>query len=75
MTIIWKRKKKRKQENDIKKIEEAINDIENKKQLVEQAMIQPEIATNSLRLQELSSELNKLQLELDSFYEKWEQLI
>lgn len=66
---------KRKQENDIKKIEEAINDIENKKQLVEQAMIQPEIATNSLRLQELSSELNKLQLELDSFYEKWEQLI
>ena len=76
----WKASKeqqaqKRKQENDLKRIESSILECENKKELLESTMSQPEIATNSLKLQELSSELNKLQTELDSLYEKWEQLM
>lgn len=75
----WKSQKelqaaKRKWENDMKKTEERITLLETKSEELDAMMIQPEICTNSVKLQELSDEKNAVSEELNQLYEKWDAL-
>ena len=75
----WEQQKKeqariRKQENAIKKVEA---DIEAKEQAIaeiDEKLADPEIATNSAKLNELGSLRAKEQEALDELYEQWETL-
>lgn len=64
----------RKKENELKKVEERIDFLEKKNSSIEEQMADPKIATNSVKLQELTDEYNNNKNELDSLYEKWEEL-
>lgn len=64
----------RKKENELKKCEERIDVLENKIKECEEKMSNPSIATSSVKLQEITEEMNKYQIELDDLYEKWEEL-
>ncbi|NBJ92159.1 ABC-F family ATP-binding cassette domain-containing protein [Parablautia muri] len=64
----------RKKENDLKKCEEAITDIERKLSEIESTMSLPEVATNVARLQELTKEQEEMNQKLSALYEQWEAL-
>ncbi len=75
----WKAQKeqqaaKRKKENDLKKCEEAIERLEGRNTEIEQLMASPDICTDVARLQELSKEQTENMEQLESLYEKWEEL-
>lgn len=75
----WKSRKeqqaaKRKKENDLKKCEEAIEALEKRNTEIDLKMSEPEICTNVAKLQELSTEKEKNEAELEALYEKWELL-
>lgn len=75
----WKAQKEeqarlRKRENDLKKCEERIAKLEERNAWLEEEMSKPEIATNSVKLQELANEQAKNNEELESLYELWEEL-
>ena len=75
----WKQQKEqqaaqRKKENDLKKCEERISQLEEKAQLLDAEMAKPEIATNVARLQEIAREKAAIEEELNPLYEKWEAL-
>lgn len=63
---------KRKLENKIAKIEKEIAELEKKLEKYQLEMSKPEIASNSVKLQEICSDANEVQLRLDSLYEEWE---
>lgn len=64
----------RKKENELKKCEERIDKLEQRNKFLEIEMTKPEIATNSVKLQELTKEFNSNSEELELLYEKWEEL-
>lgn len=64
----------RKKENEIKKCEEQIEKLETRNKFLEEEMAKPEVATSSVKLQEVTSEFNKNNSELEALYEKWETL-
>lgn len=66
--------KQRKRENDLKKCEERIAKLEERNSWIDEEMSKPEIATNSVKLQELANEQTKNNEELDGLYELWEEL-
>ena len=75
----WKEQKaqearKRKLQNDLKKVEEAIEETEKQIAGLEESFSDPEIATNSAKLNELHKEYNSCQRELEQLYERWESL-
>lgn len=75
----WQQKKEmqskaRKRENDLKKCEARIDELESKCAGLDAEMLKPENAANSVRLQELSAEREKYSEELEKLYEKWEEL-
>ena len=75
----WKAKKEeqariRKKENDLKKCEARIAELEARIAAIDEEMSDPEVATKSLKLQELASEQETLRTELDKKYEEWETL-
>lgn len=75
----WKQQKEiqamaRKKQNDLKKCEAQIEELENRCAALDEEIAKPENATNSVRLQELSDEKEKLSSELEALYEKWEEL-
>jgi len=75
----WQAKKEqqaklRKKENDLKKCEEAIAGLEKELADIEAAMLQPDVATNAVRLQELSCRQEEINNSLLSLYDKWEAL-
>ena len=63
-----------KRENELKKCEERIDELENRNKYLEEEMSKPEVATNSVKLQELTKEFNSNTEELESLYERWEEL-
>lgn len=65
---------KRKAENELKKVEERIEFLENQNKLLNEKMLEPLIATSSVKLQEITNEINKNTQELDELYIKWEKL-
>ena len=66
--------KKRKLENRLKKIEEEIEKLENRIQEIETLMSDNAVATNSVKLQELSSEHNDCSNRLETLYDEWGEL-
>lgn len=77
--LSWKQKKeeqarKRKQENDLKKTEKRIGELEERDSKINQLLSQPEIATDPQQCAQLSGEQADIQEELDELYEQWESL-
>ncbi len=75
----WQAKKEqqakaRKKENDLKKCEEAITALENQIAALEGQMVQPEIAVDAAKLQELSIQQEELSQKLSSMYQQWETM-
>jgi ATP-binding cassette subfamily F protein 3 len=75
----WKQQKEnqaqaRKRENDIKKCEKRIEELETLISELDSQMSQQEIATNSVKLQEIAQKREISNSELNSLYEKWEEL-
>ena len=66
--------KERKRQNELKKVEERINLLEERDQVIDEEMAKPEISTNSVKCQELSKEKADILAELEVLYEKWEEL-
>ena len=66
--------KQRKKENDLKKCEDRIALLEDKGKALDEEMSKPEVATNSVKLQELANERAKIDEELEELYVKWEEL-
>ncbi len=65
---------KRKRENQLAKTEREIEELENKIAKFQEEMSKPEIASNSVKLQELCKECDTAQNKLDELYELWEEL-
>ena len=64
----------RKKENDLKKCEARISELEERIAAIDDEMARPDVATQSLKLQELSKEQEALKAELEQKYEEWETL-
>ncbi|MBU5472696.1 ABC-F family ATP-binding cassette domain-containing protein [Roseburia sp. MSJ-14] len=76
----WKQQKEeqarlRKIENERKRTEEKIEELETHISELEESFSKEEIATNSTKLQEVHEEYAKCQQELEALYEKWETLM
>ena len=75
----WKAQKEqqaaqRKKENDLKKCEESIEQLEQRNSEIDLLMASPEVCTDVARLQELSKEKEENDSKLNDLYEKWELL-
>lgn len=66
--------RERKRQNDLKKTEERITELEERNAAIDGLMSQEEVFTNSVRCQELADEKAAVTEELDGLYELWEQL-
>ncbi len=65
---------KRKKENQLAKTEKEIEELESKIAELQEEMSKPEIASNSVKLQELCKECDVAQNKLDELYVLWEEL-
>lgn len=75
----WKAQKElqaaqRKKENDLKKCEDRIEQLETRNAEIEELMASPDICTNVAKLQELNKEKEENDTILTSLYEQWEKL-
>ena len=75
----WKAQKEqqaleRKRENDLKKVESRIEELENRDAEIDEEMAKPEVATNSAKLQELANEKAAIATEMEGLMERWEEL-
>lgn len=75
----WKAQKEeqarlRKKDNELKKCEERIAKLEERNSQLDAEMAKPELATNSVKLQELANEQTENNAELEKLYELWETL-
>lgn len=66
--------KARKRENDLKKCEDAIAALEQQLSEIEAMITQPEIATDVLKLQELTDKQDNINTKLTALYDQWEIL-
>lgn len=64
---------KRKLENTLQKIENNILMLEEKQEYLQNEMSKPEIASNSVKLQELCKEADEISKSLEKLYEDWEE--
>lgn len=64
----------RKRQNDLKKTEERISKLEDRNTEIDELMTREEIYTNSVKCQELAKEKAANDEELETLYEKWEEL-
>lgn len=65
---------KRKIQNQIDKVEKEIAEIEEALENLNEQLLAPENASNSAKLNEISTQQEKLQKQLETCYEKWESL-
>ncbi len=75
----WKTQKEeqarqRKRENDLKKTEARIEELETRDAEIDEEMSQPEVATDVAKCVALSNEKAEIAVELEQLYEKWEEL-
>lgn len=75
----WREKKEqqakqRKKENELKRIESRIEELETRDAKADALMVQPDICTNVARLQELSKEKEAIAEELEQLMNRWEEL-
>ena len=71
LTPYMARKEKSKTENQIKKIEEKSASAEEKLKQLNEDFINPEIATNFIKLMEIQAEIEKTQSMIDKFANDW----
>ena len=77
--LTWQQQKeeqarKRKQENELKKVEKRIEELETRDKEIDDTLVLPDVCTNVGRCAELSREKDKIQQELEELYEKWATL-
>ena len=65
----------RKKENDIKKTEQEIEQTEAEITKIDEEFLNPDFATNSAKLNELSKKREELETTLSALYETWETLL
>ncbi len=65
---------RRKNENELKKCEERIAELEAENKKLEDKMADQAIATSSVKLQEITSSIEKNSSELEKLYLRWEEL-
>ena len=75
----WKQQKEeqarlRKKENDLKKTEALIEELETRDSKIDEEMAKPEVATNVAECVCLSKEKAEIAQKLEELYEKWEEL-
>lgn len=75
----WKQQKEeqarlRKKENDLKKTEALIEELETRDSKIDEEMAKPEVATNVAECVRLSKEKAEIVQKLEELYEKWEEL-
>ena len=66
--------KQRKRENELKRIEDRIEALENRNCEIDSLMVLPEVCTNVAKLQELSKEKETAEKELEQLMNRWEEL-
>ena len=77
--IDWKQQKEqqarlRKRQNDLKRVEARIEELETRDKEIDELLIQEDVFTDAAKVTELSREKEELQTELDSLYGEWERL-
>ena len=77
--LTWQQQKeeqalRRKQENELKKTEKRIEELETRDKEIDETLILPDVCTNAGRCAELSREKEDIRKELEELYEKWEAL-
>ena len=77
--LTWQQQKeeqarKRKQENELKKTEQRIEELETRDKEIDETLVLPDVCTNVGRCAELSREKEKIRQELEELYEIWETL-
>lgn len=77
--LSWQQKKEeqaraRKRENDLKKTEARIDELEQRDREIDETMQLPEIGTNLAECTKLSKEKASILAELEELYKKWEEL-
>ena len=65
---------KRKRENELKKVEARIEELETRDKEIDETMVLPDICTNVAECTKLSREKAAIEEELEGLYEKWEEL-
>ncbi len=77
--LTWQQQKeeqarRRKQENELRKTEARIEELENRDKEIDETLVLPDVCTNVGRCAELSREKEAILAELEELYEKWETL-
>ena len=77
--LSWKQQKEeqarlRKLENEVKKIEAEIEKLENENEELTELLQTDEVSTNSVKLQEISSKIEKNTNRLEELMERWESI-
>lgn len=75
----WKQQKEeqarlRKQQNDLKRAEEEIHQLESRNQEIDALLIKEEIYTDPIKLLDLNTEKKAIEEKLEPLYEEWETL-
>ena len=77
--LSWQQQKEeqarqRKRENELKKVEERINELETRDKEIDATLVLPDVCTNVAECTKLSREKTAILEELEILYEKWEEL-
>ena len=66
--------KQRRKENELKRIEDRIEVLENREAEIDELMVLPDVCTNVAKLQELSREKESISAEIEGLLNRWEEL-
>ena len=77
--LSWQQQKeeearKRKLANELKKVEARIEELETRDKEIDETLVLPDVCTNVARCTELSREKEAILEELETLYERWEEL-